>query len=111
MSNQKISDLLKSDFNKYNASEKAKANILKAANQKANGKTKAYQNSIVPLFGIQGSYAKAAMIAVLIASSLFAFKFSEVSKNRFKETQPQLLDSSTHGIDTSLIFNNEVFLR
>lgn len=81
------------------------------ANQKANAKTKAHQSSIIPLFATQGSFAKAAMVAVIIASSLFAIEFSEVSKDRFKETKPQLVDSSTHGIDTSLIFNNEIYLR
>ena len=105
-------NLLKRDYEKFEPSHKIKAVIMRAAATQMPLNKNLKQGMIIPLFGkLNGFFAKAAVIAILIGSSVFALKFNDLKTENHHYKSPKLVDTSFNGFDTSLVIKQQILLN
>ena len=105
-------NLLKKDYERFEPSHKIKAGIMSAAARQMPQNKNLKQGMIIPLFGkLNVIFAKAAVIAILIGSSVFALKFNDLKTENHHYKSPQLIDTSFNGFDTSLVIKQQILLN
>jgi len=103
---------LKKDFKNFEIQNDKKNLIMKAASNKIEKTTRLKKNMIIPLFGnLNSVFAKAAVIALILGSSMFALKFTDLNNEGRHYQSPQLVDTSFNGFDTSLVTKQNFLLR
>lgn len=98
-----IKNALQSEYLKFNSTKKIKPIILEKAREKQK-EIKANKALIFNLFGYSlNKFSKAAVITLIVASSLLSLKFSFINNGAPLIKGPQLVDTSHIGFDTSAV--------